>query len=89
MHDRLGRAHYMVGNMDEAIIHHQKAIDLFGEVGDDARLARACLDLGSVYFNALCESLFATLECELIDRRRFPTQSEARSARATPRFEVT
>jgi putative transposase len=30
--------------------------------------------------NALCESFFATLECELLDRRRFPTQAEARMA---------
>jgi len=26
----------------------------------------------------MCESFFATLECELLDRRRFKTQSEAR-----------
>jgi hypothetical protein len=25
----------------------------------------------------MCESFFATLECELLDRRRFKTQSEA------------
>jgi putative transposase len=28
----------------------------------------------------LAESFFATLECELLDRRRFPTQAEARRA---------
>jgi hypothetical protein len=28
----------------------------------------------------MCESFFATLECELLDRRRFKTQAEARSA---------
>ena len=27
--------------------------------------------------NALCESLFATLECELLDRERFPTPAAA------------
>ncbi|MEE9219675.1 MAG: integrase core domain-containing protein, partial [Acidobacteriota bacterium] len=32
------------------------------------------------YDNALCESFFATLECELLDRRRFRTQVEARMA---------
>jgi len=39
--------------------------------------------MGSVcdaYDNALCESFFATLECELLDRRRFPTPAEARMA---------
>jgi len=30
--------------------------------------------------NALCESFFATLECALLDRRRFPSQAEARMA---------
>jgi putative transposase len=34
--------------------------------------------LGDCYDNALCESFFATLECELIDRRRWRTQVEAR-----------
>ena len=28
----------------------------------------------------MCESFFATLECELIDRRRFRSHSEARTA---------
>jgi hypothetical protein len=30
--------------------------------------------------HAMCESFFATLECELLDRRRFKTQAEARTA---------
>ncbi len=30
--------------------------------------------------NAMCEIFFATLECELIDRRRFRSHSEARTA---------
>jgi putative transposase len=34
--------------------------------------------IGDAYDNAMCESLFATLECELIDRRRFRTPVEAR-----------
>ena len=36
--------------------------------------------VGDAYDNALCESFFATLECELLDRRRFPTQADARIA---------
>jgi len=35
---------------------------------------------GDCYDNAMAESFFATLECELIDRRSFQTQSEARRA---------
>ena len=33
---------------------------------------------GDEYENAMCESFFATLECELLDRCRFKTQTEAR-----------
>ena len=36
--------------------------------------------VGDCYDNALCESFFASLECELIDRRRFATKAEARLA---------
>ena len=30
--------------------------------------------------NAMCESFFAMLECELLDRKSFPTATDARSA---------
>jgi putative transposase len=36
--------------------------------------------VGDAYDNAMCESFFATLECELLDRRRFRSQAEARIA---------
>ncbi len=36
--------------------------------------------VGDAYDNAMCESFFATLECELLDRRRFASQAEARMA---------
>ncbi len=38
--------------------------------------------MGSVgdAYDALCESFFAPLECELLDRQRFPTPAEARVA---------
>jgi len=36
--------------------------------------------VGDAYDNAMCESFFATLECELIDRRRFQSLVEARMA---------
>jgi hypothetical protein len=34
----------------------------------------------TAYANALCESFFATLECELLWRTRFRSQAEARMA---------
>jgi len=36
--------------------------------------------VGNAYDNAMCESFFATLECELFDRHRFRSQAEARMA---------
>jgi putative transposase len=36
--------------------------------------------VGDAYDNALCESFFATLECELIEQNRFRNQAEARMA---------
>jgi putative transposase len=36
--------------------------------------------VGDAYDNAMCESGFATLECELLDRRGCKTHAEARSA---------
>ena len=36
--------------------------------------------VGDAYDNAMCESFFATLECELLERCRFKTQAEARIA---------
>ena len=35
---------------------------------------------GDCFDNAMAESLFAPLECELIERRKFRTQAEARMA---------
>jgi putative transposase len=36
--------------------------------------------VGDCFDNAMCESFFATLECELLERRSFKTQAEARMA---------
>jgi putative transposase len=36
--------------------------------------------VGDAYDNAMCESFFATLECELLARRRFATHDQARLA---------
>ena len=36
--------------------------------------------VGDAYDNAMCESFFATLECELLERTRFPNPAEAKMA---------
>lgn len=51
--------------------------------GNRCRLAGVRPSMGSVgdcYDNALCESFFATLECELLDRCTFRTRDEGRLA---------
>ena len=40
-------------------------------------LRRGSIRRKNAYENAMCESFFATLECELLDRSRFPTAAEA------------
>jgi putative transposase len=45
--------------------------------------AGVCPSMGSVgdaYDNAMCESFFATLECELLEHTRFRNQAEVRMA---------
>ena len=67
------------------VIHHsdqgcQYASVAFGKRCREAGLRPWRSSVGDAYDNALCESFFATLECELLDRQRFRTQVEARLA---------
>ena len=41
---------------------------------------RPSISVGDCYDNAMAESFFATLECELIDRHSFKTQADAKMA---------
>ena len=68
-----------------AVIHHsdqgcQYTSIAFGQRCREAQVRPSMGSVGDAYDNALCESFFATLECELLDRRRFATQVEARRA---------
>ena len=52
-------------------------------LGQRCRKAGISLSMGSVgdcFDNAMAESFFATLECELVDRSRWRTRAEARMA---------
>jgi putative transposase len=67
------------------VIHHsdqgsQYTSIAFGKRCREAGVRPSMGSVGDAYDNALCESFFATLECELIDRRRFRSQAEARMA---------
>jgi len=67
------------------VIHHsdqgcQYTSLAFGKRCREAGVRPSMGSVGDAYDNAMCESFFATLECELLDRRRFRTQAEARLA---------
>ena len=52
----------------------------FGKRCREMRVAPFMGSVGDCLANAMAESLVATLECELIDRRVFRTQAETRMA---------
>jgi putative transposase len=52
----------------------------FGKRCKEAGVRPSMGSVGDAYDNGMCESFFATLECELLDRRRFASQAEARIA---------
>ena len=66
-------------------IHHsdqgaQYTSTAFGKRCREAGVRPSMGSVGDAYDNAMCESFFATLECELLDRHRFRNPGEARWA---------
>ena len=66
----------------QEVIHHsdqgsQYTAISFGHRCDELGVRPSMGSVGDAYDNAMAESFFATLECELIDRRRFRTPGEA------------
>jgi putative transposase len=69
----------------KGVIHHsdqgsQYTSLAFGRRCQEADLRPSMGSVGDCFDNALCESFFATLECELLDRETFRTPTEARLA---------
>ena len=67
------------------VIHHsdqgsQYTSLAFGSRCREAGVRPSMGSVGDAYDNAMCESFFATLECELLERRRFASQAQARMA---------
>src|SRR5438045_8727610 len=67
------------------VIHHsdqgsQYTALAFGGRCREAGVRPSMGSVGDAYGNAMCESFFATLECELLARRRFTSQAAARLA---------
>jgi len=65
-----------------AVIHHSDqgtqytSID-FGRRCREAGVRPSMGSVGDCHDNAMCESFFATLECELLERRQFQTPRQA------------
>lgn len=69
----------------KTVIHHsdqgsQYTSLAFGSRCQQMGVRPSMGSVGDAYDNAMAESLFATLECELIERSVFRTQAQARSA---------
>lgn len=69
----------------DSVIHHsdqgtQYTSIAFGLLCREVGVRPSMGSVGDCYDNAMCESFFATLECELLDRHRFRNQREARMA---------
>ena len=67
------------------VIHHsdhgsQYTSIVFGRCCAELGVRPSIGSVGDAYDNAMCESFFATLECELIERRTFKTRTAARMA---------
>lgn len=67
------------------VIHHSDQGSQYTSLGFGGRCREAGVrpsmgSVGDAYDNAMCESFSATLECELLARRRFASQAEARMA---------
>lgn len=67
----------------EGVIHHsdqgcQYTSLAFGKRCEQLGVRPSMGSVGDAYDNAMAESFFATLECELLDRTRFETQREAK-----------
>jgi putative transposase len=67
------------------VIHHsdqgsQYTSLAFGGRCREADVRPSMGSVGDAYDNAMCESFFSTLECELLARRRFVSQAEAKIA---------
>lgn len=69
----------------ESVIHHsdqgsQYTSIAFGKRCEEMGVRPSMGTVGDAYDNAMAESFFASLECELIDRRSWKTKTEARLA---------
>ena len=75
----------LITRKPQGVIHHSDqgsqytSVD-FGKRCKEMGVRPSMGSVGDAYDNAMAESFFATLECELLDRRSFKTKTEVRMA---------
>jgi putative transposase len=75
----------VVTRQPQAVIHHsdqgsQYTSLVFGQRCQEMGIQMSMGSVGDAYDNAMAESFFASLECELIKRHSWPTRRDARLA---------
>jgi transposase InsO family protein len=75
----------LIARRPQHVIHHSDQGTQYTSVAFGARCEAVGVkpsmgSVGDCYDNAMCESFFATLECELLDRSSFRTKAEAEAA---------
>jgi putative transposase len=75
----------LIARRPSEVIHHsdqgtQYTSVAFGVRCEAAGVRPSMGSVGDCYDNAMCESFFATLECELLERSTFRTKAEAETA---------
>ena len=75
----------VIRRQPKQVIHHsdqgaQYTSTAFGKRCREAGVRPSMGSVGDAYDNAMCESFFATLECELLDRHQFRNPNQARRA---------
>ena len=83
-HERAGHGHRQPPTPAETVIHSDHGVQFgpwaFTRWVKESGPVPSMGSIGDCYDNAMCESFFATLEAELLDRHRFPTPDHARLA---------
>ena len=73
--------HARIGDVAEGAVAVVEYTSIaFGLRCKEAAVRPSMGSVGDAYDNAMCESFFATLECELLERNRFRNRDQARLA---------
>jgi putative transposase len=84
------RPHDVIHNSDQGMLVLRRPVEstqytslAFGGRCREVGARPSMGSVGDAHDNAMCESFFSTRECELLSRRKFASQAEAKTASAT------